>query len=329
MIARARRLGSIALVVAAVYAVPLVLGFDGFLVHVAVLIVMNSILALGLGLVFGYAGQLSMAHAAFYGIGAYAAANIALHANLSFWWCLPLGALAAMAVAALLTPVLVRMDGIVFALGTYAVGEIMRLVFVNWWQVTGGPQGLAFPRHPEAIGRLTFTSRGAFYYIAATILVLTYAALRTLMRTRLGWWFLAVRENRILAGSLGIDVALAKAVVFVIGAGIAGLTGVLYLYYFRHISPEAFTVWESILLVLITMIGGVGTMAGPIVGAAVFLVLPEVLRLSPAVQPVLIGVVLILVVIVLPRGVVGTLRDAWRRARRAGAGGTATRSTPA
>jgi branched-chain amino acid transport system permease protein len=300
-----------------VYTVPLGIGFDGFLVHVAVLIAINSILALGLGLLFGYAGQLSMAHAAFYGIGAYAGANLALHANLSFWACLPLGALTAMTVAAILTPVLVRMDGIVFALGTYAVGEMMRLVFVNWWQVTGGPQGLAFPRNPEPIGPLTFTSRGAFYYIAATILVLTYGGLRWLMRSRLGWWFLAVRENPILGRSLGIDVSLAKAMAFVIGAGIAGLTGVLYLYYFRHISPEAFTVWESILLVLITMIGGVGTMAGPVVGAAVFLVLPEVLRLSPAVQPVLIGAVLILVVVVLPRGIVGTLRDVWRR-RRAG-----------
>jgi branched-chain amino acid transport system permease protein len=311
-----RQLATGAAALALLYGIPFLVGFDGFLIHIAVLIAINSINALGLGLIFGYAGQLSLAHAAFYGIGAYAGAMLALHWSASFWLCLPLAALAAMIVAAVLAPVLVRMEGIVFALGTYAVGEMVRLVFVNWWQVTGGPQGLAFPHNPEGFGPIAFTSRGAFYYIAATILALVYVALLWLMRTRMGSWFLAVREEPILARSLGIDVTLAKGAALVISAGIAGLTGVLYLYYFRHISPEAFTVWESILLVLIAMIGGLGTMLGPIVGAAIFLTLPEILRISPAVQPVLIGVILIIVVVVLPRGIVGSCREMWLRRRQ-------------
>ena len=318
MSARVSNLATWAVVLALLFAVPSVVGFDGALINIAVVIAINAILALSLGILFGYAGQMSLAHAAFYGIGAYTAANIALKWGVSFWWCLPIAALAAMLVAAILSIVVTRMEGIVFSLGTYAVGEMIRLVFVNWWQVTGGPQGLSFQRRPESIFGLDFTTRGSFYYIVAAILVLSYLGIRKLMKSKLGWWFVALRENPVLAQSLGINVHLAKAIVFILSAGLAGVVGVLYLYNFRHISPEAFSVWESILLILIVMIGGVGTMAGPIVGAVVFLVLPEVLRLPPTVQPVLIGVVLILVVVLLPRGVVGTIEDWWKARRLKG-----------
>lgn len=321
MSARAARIAWYAAALAAIYSVPLLVGFDGVLIHVAVVIAINAILALSLGLLYGYAGQLSIATAAFYGVGAYTAANLALKLGVSFWWCLPLAALAAMALAAVLSLVLSRMDHIVFALGTYAIAEMIRLVLVNWWQVTGGPQGIPFQRYPEPIAGIEFTTRGAFYYIAATLLVLAYFGLAKLMRTRLGWWFLSLRENTTLAESLGIDVRFAKSAVFIIAAGVAGMTGVLYLYYFRHITPDVFTNWESILLILIIMIGGLGTLAGPIVGAIFFLALPEVLRLPPAVQPVLIGSVLILVVVLLPRGIVGTIEDWWRARRAPGAGG--------
>ena len=311
------RIGSYALALATLYAVPLVVGFDGSLINVAVVIVINSILAMSLGLLYGYAGQLSIATAAFYGIGAYVAANLALKLGVSFWWSLPLAPLVVMAIAALLTLVLSRMNHIVFALGTYAVAEMIRLILVNWWQVTGGPQGISFPRNPEPAFGFEFATRGAFYYIAASLLILVYVGIALLMKSRLGWWFLSIRENPTLAQSLGINVRFTKSLVFVIAAGIAGMTGVLYIYYFRHITPDVFTNWESILLLMIIMIGGLGTMAGPIVGAVVFLALPEVLRLPSTVQPVLVGTVLILVVVLLPRGIVGTLEDWWRKRRLA------------
>lgn len=306
-----RHVAGYLVVLAALYSVPLIVGFDGALINVAVVIAINGILALSLGLLFGYAGQLSIATAAFYGIGAYTAANLALKLGVSFWWSLPLAALAAMVLAGILSIVLSRMDHIVFALGTYAVAEMIRLVLANWWQVTGGPQGISLPRDPQPLFGIEFTTRGAFFYIAATLLVLTYVGIARLMKSRLGWWFLSIRENTTLAASLGINVRLAKSIAFVVAAGVAGMAGVLYLYYFRHVTPDVFTNWESIQLVMIVMIGGLGTLAGPIVGATFFLVLPEVLRLSPAVQPVLIGTVLILVVVLLPRGIVGTLEDRW------------------
>ena len=303
------------LVLALLFAVPTMVGSEGALINIAVVIVINSILALSLGLLYGHAGQLSVATAAFYGIGAYVAANLALKLGVSFWWSLPITALAVMLFAAVLSLVLSRLDHIVFALGTYAVAEMIRLVLVNWWQVTGGPQGISFPRRPEPLFGMTFTTRGDFYYIAASVLVLVYAGIAWLRNSRLGWRFLSLRENPTLAESLGINVRFSKSLVFVIAAGIAGLGGVLYVYYFRHITPDVFTNWESILLIMIIMIGGLGTMAGPVVGAAIFLVLPELLHLPPTVQPVLIGIVLILVVVLLPRGIVGAIED-WWRARR-------------
>lgn len=309
-----RILGYLAVLVL-IYSVPWLIGFEGALINIAVTIAINGILALSLGLLFGYAGQLSIMTAAFYGVGAYTAAYLALKLDVSFWLCLPIAALAAMALAGLLSLVLSRMDHIVFALGTYAVAEMIRLVMVNWWQVTGGPQGISFQRSPEPLLGIEFTTRGSFYYIAATALVLTYVGIARLMKTRFGWRFLSLRENPILAQSLGINVRLAKSLVFIIAAGISGMAGVLYLYYFRYITPDAFSNWEAILLVLIVMIGGMGTLAGPVVGAIFFLVLPEVLHLPPTIKPVLIGVVLILVVVLLPRGIVGTIEEWWRQRR--------------
>jgi len=231
------------------------------------------------------------------------------------------GGLAAGLVGAGVAALFARMEGAYFAIGTFALGELVRIILNEWRDVTGGPMGLMITR-PEGAGLATLgldlAERRSFVVLAVGLLALTAASIALLLRSRLGARMTHVRDDPFLAASLGVWVLGTKVIAFFISGALAGIAGAVFGVYLMFIAPTSFSGLESVRLVMMVVIGGAGTLFGPVVGAAIILLLPQVLRMDPTTSLILTGVILVLVVLFLPKGIVGAVSDRWklRRARR-------------
>lgn len=298
----------------------LVAGSD-FLHHLTVITALYAVLAMSLNLAFGYTGLFSIAHAALFGIGAYAAGLAMNLVEAPFAVALLCGGLAAGLVGAGVAALFARMEGAYFAIGTFALGELVRIILNEWRDVTGGPMGLMITR-PEGAGLATLgldlAERRSFVVLAVGLLALTAASIALLLRSRLGARMTHVRDDPFLAASLGVWVLGTKVIAFFISGALAGIAGAVFGVYLMFIAPTSFSGLESVRLVMMVVIGGAGTLFGPVVGAAIILLLPQVLRMDPTTSLILTGVILVLVVLFLPKGIVGAVSDRWklRRARR-------------
>jgi branched-chain amino acid transport system permease protein len=288
--------------------------------HTLIMAGIFAVLALSLNLLLGYTGQLSLGHAAFFGIGAYASALLTVKLEWSAW----IGLLAAVLLPALtgwgIGRLALKLRGAYFVLLTISFAGVVSLVSVNWMDLTNGPLGIpgvpalavALPGLPE----LPLRSKPAFFYVVLVAVVAAYLLCRRLIASRIGRALVALRENETLAESVGIDGTHYLVVAAVISAGMAGAAGGLYAHYTRFVSPEVFLFTYTVTMVIMVVAGGKGTLSGPIVGAVIFTVLPETLRAltSWQWQMLLYGVLLIATLFFMPRGIVPTLRDRWRRA---------------
>lgn len=292
--------------------------------HLLVIIAINVILVASLDLLVGGAGMISLGHAAFMGVGAYASA-ILVRGGASF----PLGLLAAFGFAALAGLVVgvpaLRLKGHYFSVVTFITGIIATILMTNLVDLTRGPMGL--PGIPFASIEFlgidhTFRSivfKVGFYYLALAFAVLTLLARWRLGRSRFGRALEAIKGDENLAESVGIATYRTKVAAFVLAAAIAGVAGSLYAHYSAFISPDAFTFIESFDLFVMNLLGGAGTVVGPIVGPVFLTVASSLLRnLSPALSHVIYGVMLIVVIVVLPTGIVGGAKRlaAWVGRRR-------------
>jgi branched-chain amino acid transport system permease protein len=280
--------------------------------HVLIMAGIFTILATSLNLLLGYAGQLSLGHTAFFGIGAYTSALLALRLDWSFWAGLPAGTAAAGLAGFVIGRLALKVRGAYFVLVTISFAGVINLVSVNWMELTNGPLGLPGVPPPELWG-WSFRTKAAYYYLVLGGAALAVLACRRLVRSRVGRAFLALRENEALAESVGIDAVHYLVVAAVTSAALAGMAGSLYAHYTRLVSPEVFLFTYTVTMVIMVVAGGKGTLAGPVVGALLFTALPEGLREVVAWQwqMVLYGVLLVLLVFFLPRGVVPALA-AWR-----------------
>jgi branched-chain amino acid transport system permease protein len=286
--------------------------------HTLIMAGIFAVLALSLNLLLGYAGQLSLGHAAFFGIGAYASALLTLRLEWSPW----LGLLAAIALAGLagyaVGRIALKLRGAYFVLLTISFAGVVSLVSVNWMDLTNGPLGLpgippleiAVPGLPS----LPLRTKGAYYYVVLAVAAVSYLLCRRLIHSRIGRALVALRENETLAESVGIDGTFYLVLAAVISAAMAGAAGGLYAHYTRFVSPEVFLFTYTVTMVIMVVAGGKGTLAGPIVGAIIFTVLPEVLRAitSWQWQMLLYGIVLVATLFFMPRGIVPALRDRFR-----------------
>jgi len=282
-------------------------------VHIAIMAGIFAILALSLNLLLGYTGQLSLGHAAFFGIGAYTSSLLALKLDWSFWLGLPAaGALAGLAGWAI-GRLALKLRGAYFVLVTISFAGVISLVSVNWMELTNGPLGLPGVPAPELPG-LSLRTKSAYYYLVLAVTALAYLVCHRLVRSRLGRAFLALRENEALAESVGVDPTRTLVLAAVVSAAMAGVAGSLYAHYTRFVSPEVFLFSYTVTMVIMVVAGGKGTLAGPVVGAVLFTVLPEVLREAMAWQWQMLayGALLVLLLFFLPRGIVPTLTE-WRR----------------
>jgi len=286
-------LGSIALVF-----VPTLLKNHGIYLFTYWLIYV--IAAMGLNLTVGYAGQKSLGHAAFFGIGAYTLA-IMLKAGLSFWLGLPMAALGCFVVGLALGFPALRVQTIYLAFATLGFNTAIWLVMRNEEWLTGGTFGINNIARPEAFG-VSFDGNLAYYYLVLGIALLLAVLLLGLLRSPWGKAFTALRDNPIRAESLGVDIRNYTLLSFAIGAAYAGIAGALFASLVQFIDPSPFNVEASIMMYLMVVVGGPGYFFGPMIGAAVGVILPEWLRFAQAWYLFVFGSAVVVLMIWLPDG---------------------------
>ncbi|HQP99958.1 MAG TPA: branched-chain amino acid ABC transporter permease [bacterium] len=248
-----------------------------YLLHILILIGIYTILSVSLNLIAGYTGLISIAHAAFYGVGAYVAALMALKLNSPFLTNIASAVVLCGLLGALVGIPSLRIRDDYFVIATFAFQVITFSILNNWVSFTGGPMGLPGIPQPTILG-LKVSSHLGFLLLVGVLCILTMWITSRIVRSPFGRVLKAIREDEVFAQSAGKNVASYKVLVFVIGAGMAAMAGVMYAYYISFIDPTSFTVMESIFIISIVIVGGAGSMWGPVAGAILLVVLPEFLR---------------------------------------------------
>ncbi|MEW5908428.1 MAG: branched-chain amino acid ABC transporter permease [Thermodesulfobacteriota bacterium] len=286
-----------------------------YYIHLLVMACIYSMLAQSLGLIVGFTGQVSLCHATFYGIGAYISALLSLNYEMSFWVTFWFGGIGAALAAYIFGSIVLRLKGHFLAITTALFGIMVTLVLDNWVELTKGPMGLPGIPNPTPINilgfKIGFSSRTEYYYLALTFVFFMSTILYRIIHSRIGKAMLAIRENEEVAQSVGIDTMRFKLAAFTVGSGFAGIAGSFYAHYILFISPVSFTLSESINILVMMIFGGMQTFVGPIIGAITLTILPEFLRMTGALRLTLYGLVLILLIIFLPSGIVGSIKEKW------------------
>ena len=284
-----------------------------YLQNLAVLICVAAILAMTLNFVMGYAGIFSLAHAVFFGVGAYTAALVAMHVSASIFVC----TIAAMAVSGALSLALalpaLRVRGEYFVAASLGLQMLAVTVFSEWHSVTGGLGGLAGIPSPMVFGIAIETPAG-FFVLAVGYLVAVALALWLLVRSSFGRNLQAIRDSESAAQALGKNVKAIKTLSVVVSAALAATAGVVYAFYLSFINVESFTLDHSVLLMAMVIIGGTGSLFGPLVGATLLMLLPAGLSFVPGLpqddvgllQQAVYGLVMVLLMIFRPGGIVGS-----------------------
>ncbi len=277
----------------------------GYWRGILVLCAMNVLLALSLNLVMGYTGQLNLGQSAFFGIGAYVSTILIKSYGWNFWLAALVAVGAAGLVGVALAAFAVRLRGHYLAIASLGFAVITYQVLVNWESVTQGVRGMygILPPVPNIV---------ALFYLVAAVAFVIYFLLDNLVRSPVGDTLRAIREDEISAASLGVNSAVWKAFAFGIGAAIAGLAGVFYPGFVGTLVPDAFGIVESFTMMAMVIVGGMGTMVGPVLGAIALTFLPELLRGFGELRLMIYGLALTLVVLFMPGGMV----QAWISLRR-------------
>lgn len=274
----------------------------------------NTLLALGLNMLMGYAGQISLGHAAFYGLGAYTSGVLTAH----FGWP-PLAAIpAAVVVAALVALVIaipmLRLSGFYLGMGTLGFGIIAYVAFRELSVYTGGDSGLVgIP--PIAVGSFEFTSGRSCLYLVWGCVVLSFAVCRRVVDSRVGRALRAIHDSEPAASAMGIDTARVKVQVFVLSAILAALAGCLYAHLVGFISPGSFDFLVSVRMVTMVVIGGMASIWGALLGATVLTILPEVLHVFMDYEMIVYGLILMVIMIFLPQGLTRGILDFYERSK--------------
>ena len=269
------------------------------------------VLALGLNIMIGLGGLLVLGYIVFYGVGAYTYALLNYHFGVNFWVALPLGGLFAMIIGILIAIPVLRLRGDYLAIVTLAFGEIFRIVMENWNALSFGPSGIANIPRPTIFG-LDFNlqqSTNLTYYIILAFVVLTIFVVRRLEDSRLGRSWVAMREDDIASEAMGIDMQKTKLAAFALATFWAGVAGVIFAGKTTFINPASFTMWESIIVLCMVVLGGMGSIPGVISGALIMTLLPEYLRAFSELRMLIFGAVLVLVMVFKPDGIIPAIRQ--------------------
>jgi branched-chain amino acid transport system permease protein len=274
-----------------------------YILHLAIIAGIYIILSVSLNLIIGYAGQVSLGHAAFYGIGAYTSALVALNWHFPY----PAAALSAMLMAgacglALGLPTL-RLKEDYLAIVTLGFGVIMDLVFLNL-DITGGPDGLPGIPTPHFFG-INFQTPWHYLVLVGVAVAFVLILSQRLVNSYHGRALRAIRDHEITAQVMGINTPAYKVFIFTLAAGLAGLAGSLYAHYITFINPESFGLHTSILILAMVVLGGMGSIGGSVLGAVLLTLLPELLREARGYQDLIYGGLLVALLILRPEGILG------------------------
>jgi branched-chain amino acid transport system permease protein len=293
--------------------VPMAIG-SNFVFHLFILACSYAALASAWNIVGGFAGQLSLGHAAFYGVGAYTSTLLMMHFGVSPWLGMFAGALLSTLLAVLVSWPCFRLRGPFFALATIAVLEVIRLLAINQQDFTGGATGLAVPLQ-LGLKWMLFRERWPYLLIAFALLAVTLLVSLKLKHSRLGYYLIAVREREDAAQAVGISAVRVKLAAVMISAFLTSLVGSFHAMYLTFIEPGAvFSLELSIQIAMFALIGGLGTVSGPLVGTLLVLPLAELARgwlgdMGSGVHGLVYGIVLVAVVLTIPQGLVGRFGD--------------------
>ena len=269
---------------------------------------MYVVLALGLNIVVGQAGLLNLGYVAFYAIGAYTYAILSTTFGLSFWPGLIAGGSMAAVFAVLLGMPTLRLRGDYFAIVTLGLGEITRIVLNNWDSMTGGPNGISKIGRPVIAGYELHTTLD-FYYLILLLVIITIFAMHRLIASRIGRAWIAIREDEVAAEAMGVNTYRMKLLAFVLASAWAGIAGVFFSAKMAFVSPESFTFFESVLILCMVVLGGMGSIPGIILGALLLITLPEIFRDFQDYRMLAFGVALVLMMVFRPQGLLGTVKN--------------------
>ncbi len=296
------------LVTAAILFLPIQNYYTGILAYAAVL----GLLGLSVTLTLGYIGYISFGHAAFFGLGAYTAGLLAVKASVPFWFAVPIAILPGVLLGALVGFASIRVGGAYFAIATLTVSEILRLVALNWMDLTRGPLGVLVPRpRIAALAELGLDFQRYYLLICVACLALTVIGLSRLLRSPYGRAWLAIREASDLAESVGIPTLRYRVINIAISGGLAGLAGALFVPKILVLTPDLFNPMMSATGLLVAILGGKATLIGPILGGLVFAILPEALRFIDQYRIAVFAILLLLVVRLQPGGIMAMLPKRW------------------
>ena len=284
------------------------LGVDDYYLHLLIMAGLFFLLAAGMNLLLA-AGQLNLGHTAFFGIGAYASGLLALHFGLTPLLTMPLAAAFTALVGVAVGRLTLKLRGAYFVLVTTGFAEVIRLVATNWMDLTQGPMGLAgVPPFDLGTARWTLEAKRDYYYFMALLTAGTLYLTARLLGSRVGRALAAIRSNEGLAESSGISAYRHTMLAMVVACGLAGVAGAFYAHYITFLSPELFGFHNTVTMAVMVVAGGQGVVLGPAVGALVFTFIPELLRMAAFYRMLLYGVILLLVVMFMPKGLVHYFR---------------------
>lgn len=287
-----------------VFLLPVITRQDDYILHVGITIGINIIMATSLWLLWSM-GYVSFAHAGFMGIGAYTSALLFLRLGWPFWATMWIGAAMAGIVGCVVSIPLMRTKAVYFFMASWALGEVIKMTFAYFRGFFGGWEGLfhILPPKLSILGlQIDFADRVAYYYLVAVFVVAVVFIIYRMNKSRVGTILWSIHESEILAEHIGIHLLRYKVLVFTVVTFFAGLGGALYAHYHTFISPRTFDIWVSEFTLVHVIVGGLATLAGPVLGASVLTLIDEFLRPLGFYRVILFGVMVILVVLFLPGG---------------------------
>lgn len=271
---------------------------------IAIKVLLYVILASSLNIINGYTGQMNIGHAGLVCIGAYAAGIIGTKFGISFWLLVIICGLVTSVFGYIMSKPAIKLEGIYLAIVTMGCSEVIRLIALNWTSFTGGPMGIRGIPRPELFG-MVLKSTTHYYYIALFLAVVTLFCVYRVINSRLGRAWISIREDQLASRFLGVDVNHYKTVNFMLGAFFAGVGGCFLTYYYQYISSDMFTVDETFNIMAMVIIGGQGTLLGPIVGSLIVNLLTEAFRFTAEYRFVIYALLIIGMMWLRPQGLVG------------------------
>ena len=298
---------------------PIVVGSNVVIIDVTIMVFVYATVASAWNLVGGYVGQFALANAVFYGVGAYTSTVLLTRYGISPWLGMVVGGLAAVVLAIVIGYPCLRLGFHYFAIGTFVIGEAVRLLFVSW-NFVGAAEGLFLPMEPSGLDSFQFKSHVPYYHIALALMLLALGTTYVITRTRLIFYLRAIRADPEAARSVGIDVPLIRLRVFCLMAFLTALPGTFMAQFLLYIDPQSFfDIQISILASLIPILGGIGTLWGPLLGAVILIPLGEITRAAfggtgGAVDLLIFGGLIVLLALFRPTGLLGLFQDCVRLA---------------